>query len=59
MSWKDHKQRIYSVQKNKWDTLWHVLYGVESHKFMQETYDRVTRKTAMYIIKNMARWNKK
>ena len=59
MSWKDHKESVYSVRKVNYDGLWHVLYGKQSHRYMSEIYDRISQRTAMYIVKMMPRWRSK
>ena len=52
MSYKDHKLNIEGVRKVVWDELWHVTY----FKNDTRTYDRVTKKEAMYILKMFPKW---
>lgn len=48
MAWEYNKGEIKGVRKVVWDGLWHVLYC--------ETYDRVSKKDAMYVLRNMQKW---
>lgn len=48
MSWKYHKSDVEGIRKMKWDALWHVMYKTRDGK---ETWDRVDKKTAMYVLK--------
>jgi len=50
MSWEYHKEKIEGVRKVVWDGLWHVLYA--------KTYDRVPKKVAMYVLRNVHKWRK-
>ncbi len=52
MSWEYHKPNIEGVRKVKWDGLWHILYTIGG----KETYDRVDRRTAMKVLKNIHKW---
>ena len=52
MSWKYHKKNIEGVRKVKWDDLWHILYSMSG----KDTWDRVDKKTAMYVVSNMNKW---
>ena len=51
MSWRDYKHNIVAVRKEIWDELWHVVYI----NVMRETYDRVDKKTALMVERNMGR----
>ena len=42
---------IEGVRKVKWDGLWHVMYKW----WGKDTYDRVSEKKAMQILKEMKR----
>lgn len=42
---------IEGIRKVKWDELWHVLYKWGN----RDTWDRVTKKTAMQVLKKMKR----
>ena len=52
MSWKYHKDSLEGVRKVNWDGLWHIIYK----KGDRETWDRVDKKTAMYVVDNMSKW---
>jgi len=45
---------IEGIRKVKWDELWHVIYKSND----KETYDRVGRKTAFRILKQIAELTK-
>lgn len=57
MSWKDYKNRVEGVRRVRWDALWHIIYRVPKGDDSRETYDRVSKKVAMYVIKNMGKWS--
>ena len=40
---------VEGIRKVKWDELWHVLYRWGG----RDTWDRVTKKTAMQVLKKM------
>jgi len=52
MSWRDNKENIEGVRKVKWDELWHVMYRVSN----RDTWDRVHKKTAMYVLKMLPKY---
>lgn len=54
MGWENHKTAIEGIRKVKWDALWHVLYSIGA----KSTWDRVDKKTAMYVSRNMHKWGK-
>jgi hypothetical protein len=41
------KEAIEGIRKVRWDELWHVLYN----QGFRRTYDRVTKKEAMSVLK--------
>jgi len=50
MSWQyAGLEDVEGIRKVKWDALWHVMYKWGK----RETYDRVSRKSAMYILKQL------
>jgi hypothetical protein len=53
MSWRDNKKNIEGVRKVKWDELWHVMYRTN---LLGETWDRVDKKTAMYVLKMLPKY---
>jgi hypothetical protein len=57
MSYKYWKHDVEEVRKVNWDGLWHVVYK-DNRVSSGLNYDRVPRKEAMYVVKNMAKWRR-
>lgn len=50
MSWEiAGLENIEGIRKVKWDALWHVMYRWGS----RDTWDRVTKQTAMRVMKRV------
>ena len=42
------ERKYFGIRKVKWDAFWHALYKLPNNT---ETYDRVSKKEAMEILK--------
>jgi hypothetical protein len=55
MSWQyAGMENVEGVRKVKWDGLWHVMYKWGK----KDTWDRVSKKSAMYILKQIEKAHK-